>query len=59
MGTTLTTGAPREDLTAEEIADRLARNAIDQLRFGLRLGEHALHVELKAWTEVFVVKEAP
>lgn len=43
---TLTTGAPREDLTAEEIADRLARAAINKLRFALRLGEHAIAVEL-------------
>ncbi|HYI02834.1 DEAD/DEAH box helicase [Hyalangium sp.] len=43
---TLTIGAPREDLTAEEIADRLARGGIDKLRFALRLGEHAIAVEL-------------
>jgi superfamily II DNA or RNA helicase len=43
---TLTTGAPREDLTAEEIADRLSRGAIQKLRFALRLGEHPLNVEL-------------
>ncbi|MCY1076840.1 DEAD/DEAH box helicase [Archangium lansingense] len=43
---TLTTGAPREDLTAEEIADRLSRGAIDKLRFALRLGERPLHIEL-------------
>lgn len=43
---TLTTGAPREDLTAEEIADRLERTGINKLRFALRLGEHAIAVEL-------------
>ena len=43
---TLTTGAPREDLTAEEIADRLSHGAIDKLRFALRLGERTLHIEL-------------
>lgn len=43
---TLTTGAPREDLSAEEIADRLSRGAIEKLRFALRFGEHSLHVEL-------------
>ncbi len=43
---TLTTGAPREDLNAEEIADRLSRGAIDKLRFALRLGERSLHIEL-------------
>ncbi|MGE6759400.1 helicase-related protein [Corallococcus interemptor] len=43
---TLTTGAPREDLTLEEIADRLSRGAIDKLRFALRLGERPLHIEL-------------
>jgi Helicase conserved C-terminal domain len=43
---TLTTGAPREDLTAEEIADRLSRGAIDKLRFSLQLGERPLHIEL-------------
>jgi superfamily II DNA or RNA helicase len=43
---TLTTGAPREDLTAEEIADRLERAAINKLRFALRIGEHAIAVEL-------------
>lgn len=42
---TLTTGATREDLTAEEIADRLTRAAINKLRFALRLGEHAIAVE--------------
>lgn len=30
---TLTTGAPREDLDADEIADRIARNAIEKLGF--------------------------
>ena len=43
---TLTTGAPREDLTAEELADRLARGGIGRLRFVLRLGEHAIAIEL-------------
>lgn len=43
---TLTTGAPREDLTAEEIADRLSRGGIEKLRFALRLGERPLHLEL-------------
>lgn len=43
---TLTTGAPREDLTAEEIADRLERAGINQLRFALRLSEHAIALEL-------------
>lgn len=46
VNATLTTGAPREDLTAVEIAERLSRNAIEKLRFGVRLGEHLLHVEL-------------
>jgi len=44
--TTLTTGAPREDLTAEEIADRLARADINKLRFEIRLGAQAIAVEL-------------
>src|SRR5690606_5494076 len=43
---TLTTGAPREDLTAEEIADRLERTGINRLRFALRLSEHAIALEL-------------
>ncbi len=43
---TLVTGAPREDLTAEEIAERLTRGAVHKLRFALRLGEHAIAVEL-------------
>ncbi len=43
---TLTTGAPREDLTAEEIADRLSRGAIEQLCFALRVGERPLHLEV-------------
>lgn len=43
---TLTTGAPREDLTAEEIADRLERAGINRLRFALRLSEHAIALEL-------------
>lgn len=43
---TLTTGAPREDLTAEEIADRLERAGINRLRFALRLSEHAVALEL-------------
>lgn len=43
---TLATGAPRDDLTAEEIAERLTRGAIHKLRFALRLGEHAFAVEL-------------
>jgi hypothetical protein len=43
---TLTTGAPREDLTAEEIADRLERAGINKLRFALRLSEHAIALEL-------------
>jgi superfamily II DNA or RNA helicase len=43
---TLTTGVLREDLTAEEIADRLSHGAIEKLGFALRLGERPLHVEL-------------
>lgn len=43
---TLTTGAPREDLTAEEIADRLERAGINKLRFSLRLGDQAIALEL-------------
>jgi len=43
---TLTTGTSREDLTAGEIADRIARAGIDKLRFVLRLSEHAITVEL-------------
>ncbi|QNT70391.1 hypothetical protein [Defluviicoccus vanus] len=43
---TLVTGALREDLTAEEIAERLTRGAVHKLRFALRLGEHAIAVEL-------------
>lgn len=42
---TLATGAVREDFTAEEIADRLARNAINELRFDLHFDERALHVD--------------
>lgn len=42
---TLATGAVREDLTAEEIADRLARNAINELHFDLHFDERALHVD--------------
>jgi superfamily II DNA or RNA helicase len=42
---TLITGAPREDLTAEEIADRLERPGIDKLRFSLRHGERTIAVE--------------
>lgn len=42
----LTTGVRREDLAAEEIFDRLARGNIDRLRFALRLGEHAIALEL-------------
>ena len=43
---TLTTGAPREDLTAEEIADRLERAGINKLRFALRFSEYAIALEL-------------
>lgn len=43
---TLTTGARRDDLSAEEIADRIGRAAIEKLRFALRFGEHPLHIEL-------------
>src|SRR5581483_11093061 len=43
---TLNARAPRDDLTAEEIADRLSRGAIHKLRFALRLGERPLHIEL-------------
>jgi hypothetical protein len=43
---TLATGAPREDLTAKEIAERLTRGAVHKLRFALRLGDHAIAVEL-------------
>lgn len=43
---TLTRGALRDDLAVNEIADRLARGAIDQLRFALRLREHAISVEI-------------
>lgn len=46
VSATLTTGAPREDLLAIEIADRLSRGAIEKLRFTLRLGDRPLHVEL-------------
>jgi len=42
----LATGAPREDLTAEEIAERLTRGAVHKLRFALRLGEHAIAVRV-------------
>lgn len=42
---TLATGSVREDLTAEEIADRLARNAINELRFNLHVNERPWHVE--------------
>lgn len=41
----LATGAVREDLTAEEIADRLARNALIELRFDLHCDKRALHVD--------------
>jgi hypothetical protein len=44
---TLTTGASREDLTAEEIANRLSLGAIAKLRFALRLGERPLTVEFE------------
>ena len=43
---TLTTGTPREDLTAEEISDRLSRAVIEKLRFVLPLGEQPLTVEI-------------
>lgn len=43
---TLTTGVPREDLTCEEIADRLLRGTIQKLRFVLALGEHSQDVEV-------------
>ena len=43
---TLVTGALREDLTAEEIAERLTRGAVHKLRFALRLGERAIAVKL-------------
>ena len=43
---TLATGAPREDLTAKEIAERLTRGAVHKLLFALRLGEHAIAIEL-------------
>src|SRR4051812_41870868 len=44
VSATLTTGAPRDDFTAEEIAGRLASGAIDKLRFALQRGEHLLHI---------------
>jgi hypothetical protein len=43
---TLATGAVREDLSAEAIADQLARNAINELRFDLAFDERALHVHV-------------
>ncbi|WP_225781266.1 DEAD/DEAH box helicase [Xenophilus sp. Marseille-Q4582] len=45
VAATLATGAVRDDLTADEIADRLARNAINVLHFYLRFGERALRLE--------------
>ena len=42
---TLASGAPREDLTAAEIADLLARNAINTLHFDVRFGERTLHID--------------
>jgi hypothetical protein len=46
----LTTGASREDFTAEEIADCLSRGAIERLRFTLRLHDRLLHVDLALLT---------
>jgi len=43
---TLTTGAPREDLTAEEIADGLSRGTIEKLRFRLRSGHRTVQVDV-------------
>ncbi len=42
----LTAGASREDLSAHEIANRLARGVIKKLRFTLHHGEPPLHVEV-------------
>jgi hypothetical protein len=42
----LSTGAPREDFTAGEIAERLSRGAIERLRFVLRLHDRAVQVDL-------------
>src|SRR5690606_29520293 len=46
VAATLVTGEIREDLTAEEIAERLTRGAVHTLRLALRPGEHAIAVEL-------------
>jgi superfamily II DNA or RNA helicase len=46
VSATLTTGTTREDLSAQEIAARLARAAILQLRFDLRHGEPPTAVDL-------------
>ncbi len=43
---TLTTGAPREDFTAEEIAHRLGRGTIEKLHFAVQIGDRPLHLEL-------------
>lgn len=41
-------GTSREDLSAEEIADRLARGALSKLAFTLPFGETQLHLEVEA-----------
>jgi superfamily II DNA or RNA helicase len=43
---TLITGASREDLSADEISDRLARGAIEKLRFALRLADRTFQIEV-------------
>lgn len=43
---TLITGAHREDLTPENIVNRLSQGSIDKVRFALCLGESAVVVEL-------------
>ena len=46
VSATLATGASMDNLVAKEIADRLARGAVHSLRFSIRLGEHAVPVDL-------------
>ena len=42
------TGTVRDDLTAEEIAERLVHGAINEVRFELRIGERSLPIDVAA-----------
>ena len=58
---TLPTGVSLEDLTTEEIADRLARGALSKLGFALPLGDHRplVEAEILATEPAAVVLRAP